>query len=128
MRTGKITVNGKNYLLCFSAKVILSCSDRYGNVDGIWKKLSSDSEAEVLKETFWLLSEMMDAGAAYAKLTGVNNPKPLTEEELLVLVDLSDLANLKAKIFETVSNGNERTVETETDVADAKNVDTTQQN
>ena len=128
MRTGKITVNEKEYLLCFSAKVILSCSNRYGNVDGIWKKLSSDSEAEVLTETFWLLSEMMDAGASYAKLTGIDNPKPLTEEELLVLVDLSDLANLKAKIFETVSNGTERTVETEADTADAKNVETTQQN
>lgn len=128
MRTGKITVNEKEYLLCFSAKVILSCSNRYGNVDGIWKKLSSDSEAEVLTETFWLLSEMMDAGASYAKLTGIDNPKPLTEEELLVLVDLSDLANLKAKIFETVSNGTERTVETEADTADAKNAETTQQN
>lgn len=128
MRTGKITVNEKEYLLCFSAKVILSCSNRYGNVDGIWKKLSSDSEAEVLTETFWLLSEMMDAGASYAKLTGIDNPKPLTEEELLVLVDLSDLANLKAKIFETVSNGTERTVETEADTADVKNVETTQQN
>lgn len=128
MRTGKITVNEKEYLLCFSAKVILSCSNRYGNVDGIWKKLSSDSEAEVLTETFWLLSEMMDAGASYAKLTGIDNPKPLTEEELLVLVDLSDLANMKAKIFETVSNGTERTVETEADTADAKNAETTQQN
>lgn len=127
MRTGKITVNGKEYLLCFSAKVILSCSNRYGNVDGIWKALSDESEAKVLKEIFWLLSEMMDAGAAYAKLTGVENPKPLTEEELLVLVDLSDFANLKAKIFETVSNGNERTVETETDGSNAKNVETTQQ-
>ena len=71
---------------------------------------------------------MMDAGASYAKLTGIDNPKPLTEEELLVLVDLSDLANLKAKIFETVSNGTERTVETEADTADAKNAETTQQN
>ena len=127
MRTGKITVNGNDYLLCFSAKVILSCSNRYGSVDGIWNALSSQSEAEVLKETFWLLSEMMDAGAAYAKITGVENPKPLTEEELLVLADLTDLANLKAKIFETVSNGNERTVETESK-DDAKNAETTQQN
>lgn len=128
MRTGKITVNNKDYLLCFSAKVILACSDRYGNVDGIWAALTSGTEAEVLKETFWLLSEMMDAGNAYAKLTGIDNPKPPTEGELLVLVDLADFANLKAKIFETVSNGNERTVETETDSTDAKNVETTQQN
>ena len=128
MRTGKITVNGKDYLLCFSAKVILSCSNRYGNVDGIWAALSDESEANMLKETFWLLSEMMNAGAAYAKLAGIDNPKPLTEEELLVLVDLADLANMKTKIFETVSNGNERTIETETDEDSAKNAEATQQN
>lgn len=113
MRTGKIEVNGREYLLCFSARVVRACAERYGSVDKIGDALSAGTEMEVMDECFWLLAEMMDAGSRYAKLEGMENPAPLSMDALYDTCSMEDIANMKARIFETVTNGNERMVETE---------------
>ena len=63
MRTGTIEVNQKRYLLCFSARVIRACTERYGTLEAIDKALKADKEAQVMDECFWLLSQMMQAGS-----------------------------------------------------------------
>lgn len=124
MRTGKIEINKKDYLLCFSARVIRACSQRYGSVDKIGDALTEGTEIEIMDECFWLLSTMMDAGARYAKLEGIENPTPLSFEDLYDLSDLLDLAMAKERIFETVAEGNKREVEVE---PEQKNAETAQQ-
>ena len=124
MRTGKITLNNKEYLLCFSARVVRDCSERYGSVEKIPDALTNGTEVEVLDECFWLLERMMNAGARYAKMEGLENPMPLSAEDLYDACDFIDISNMKASIFETVSNGNERKVETETE--EGKNTEATQ--
>lgn len=125
MRTGKIEINGKEYLLCFSTRVVRACSERYGSVGNIDKALTSGTEAEMMDESFWLLETMMDAGARYAKLNGIEAPPPLSYDDLYDLCGLDDLLGMKSKIFETVANGGEREIETEQE--NEKNVETTRQ-
>lgn len=125
MRTGKIDVNGKEYLLCFSARVIRDCSQRYGSVEKIGNALTEGTEVEIMDECFWLLATMMYAGARYAELEGIENPKPLSFDDLYDLSDLLDLAEAKERVFETVANGNKRNVEIE---PERKNAGATQPN
>ena len=44
MRTAKIKINKKEYLLCFSARVMRDCSERYGNAENIGKALTEGTE------------------------------------------------------------------------------------
>ena len=125
MRTGKIEVNGKEYLLCFSARVVRDCSERYGNVDKIPDALKDGTETEIMDECFWLMERMMDAGARYAKLEGTENPAPLSADVLYDVCDFADLAKMKTSIFETITNGNERAIDAEFE--NEKNREATQQ-
>ena len=115
MRTGTIEVNQKRYLLCFSARVIRACTERYGTLEAIDKALKADKEAQVMDECFWLLSQMMQAGSRYASLQGIDNPKPLQVDDLYDLCGVDDLMHLKASIFETIENGTQRNIEVETE-------------
>ncbi|MGN0134732.1 MAG: hypothetical protein ACI4AO_08390 [Anaerotignum sp.] len=125
MRTGKIEINGKEYLLCFSTRVVRACSERYGGVENIDKALMQGTEANMMDESFWLLATMMDAGARYAKLNGIETPPPLSYDDLYDLCDVDDLMGMKTKIFETVASGSEREIDTEPE--NEKNGDTTRQ-
>lgn len=124
MRTGKININNKEYLLCFSARVIRECSKRYGSVDKIGDALTKGTEIEKMDESFWLLATMMEAGARYAALEGLENPKPLTYDELYDASDLLDLSAANEHIFETLAEGNKRNVEVE---PERKNAEAAQQ-
>lgn len=126
MRTAKIEINGKEHLLCFSARVMRACSERYGSVENIGKALMEGTEAQTMDESVWLLSAMMDAGARYAKMEGIETPPPLSYDDLYDLCGIDDLLEMKTKIFETVANGSERKIETEAE--EGKNAETTRQN
>ncbi len=124
MRTGKIEINKKEYLLCFSARVIRECSKRYGSVDKIADALTEGTEIEKLDESFWLLAAMMEAGARYAALEGIENPKPLSYDDLYDASDLLDLSMAKDHIFKAIAEGNKRNVEVE---PERKNAEAAQQ-
>ena len=50
MRTAKIEINKKEYLLCFSARVMRDCSERYGNAElGAWAAQTVLSREEAKK-------------------------------------------------------------------------------
>lgn len=144
MRTAKIEIGGREYLLCFSARVVRAVTERYGGVEYIDSALSGrpqrgDAAPEAvdgqnpaaesafdavraLDEAVWLLSAMMDGGARYAKLNDLDNPPVLTADDLLDVLDLSDFSRLKSKIAETITNGERRNVE----ATPPKNAKTTQ--
>ena len=106
MRTAKIEIEGREYLLCFSARVVRAVTERYGGVEAIDGALSGS-------EAVWLLATMMDGGARYAKLNDIDNPPALTADELLDVLDISDFGRLKDKIAETITNGKSVNVEAE---------------
>ena len=113
MRTARITIDGAEHLLCFSARVVRACTERYGEMVGMDEALTSGSPVQAMDESVWMIATMMDAGARYAKLNGLDNPPPLTAEELLDVCDLGDLNQLTSKITETITNGKTPTVEAE---------------
>lgn len=121
MRTASIEIGGKAHLLCFSARVVRAVTERYGDVERIDTALSADDPLKALDEAVWLLSTMMDGGARYAKLNGLETAPPLTADELLDVMDLSDFGQLRTKITEAVVSGRETHVEADP----GKNAETT---
>ena len=128
MRTAKIDICGKEYLFCFSARVVRAVTERYGGMehldDALSGKAGTDADpnaAKALDEAVWLLATMMDGGARYAKHNGLDNPPALTAEDLLDVLEISDFARLREKIAETITNGKEPHVEADP----PKNAETT---
>lgn len=122
MRTARIEIEGREHLLCFSARVVRAVTERYGGVEAIDGALSGSEPVRALDEAVWLLATMMDGGARYAKLNDIDNPPALTADELLDVLDISDFGRLKDKIAETIINGKSVNVEAEP----PKNAKTTQ--
>ena len=121
MRTASIEICGKEHLLCFSARVVRACTERYGEVENIDSALSTDDPVKALDEAVWLLATMMDGGARYARLNEITNAPALTADELLDVLDIGDFAKMRDKIAETITNGKETHVEAEP----PKNAETT---
>lgn len=113
MRTARITIDGAEHLLCFSARVVRACTERYGDMGNMDDALGGGSPVQAMDEAVWLIAAMMDAGARYARLNGLDNPAPLTADQLLDVCDLGDFAQLYGKIQETITNGRAPTVEAE---------------
>lgn len=111
MRTAKMSVDGKDRLLCFSTRVIRDVVDRFGDVSKINDALNDEDKCKALDNAVWLLSRMMDAGGRYARLNGIENPEPLSYEDLYDSLDIGDFTRLRQKIQETIVNGNQRTVD-----------------
>lgn len=121
MRTASIEIGGKAHLLCFSARVVRAVTERYGGVEHIDTALSAGDPLKALDEAVWLLSTMMDGGARYAKINGLETAPPLTADELLDVMDLNDFSQLRTKITEAVVSGRETHVEADP----GKNAETT---
>lgn len=121
MRTASIEICGKEHLLCFSARVVRAVTERYGGMEHIDTALSTGDPLKALDEAVWLLATMMDGGARYAKMNGLETAPPLTADELLDVMDLNDFGQLRAKITEAVVSGRETHVEADP----GKNAETT---
>lgn len=113
MRTAKMSVAGQERLLCFSARVVRECTERYGGIEHLGEQLSGQDDEKNLSEAVWLLAQMLDAGDRYAKLTGQENPAAPTYEDLYDLLGMDDFSGLKDKIAETISVGGTAVVSAE---------------
>lgn len=113
MRTATITINGKEHLLCFSARVIRACTERYGDVSGLGDALDDPDKGKALDEAVWILAQMMDAGARYARLNGLENPDPLSYDAIYDTSDINDFFAIRKKVMDTVTQGRATHVEVE---------------
>lgn len=111
MRSAKLTLDGVEHLLCFSARTVRAVTERYGGIENMNDAFSSDDTVKALDESLWMLSAMMDAGDRYAKLNGIENPPPVSYEDMYDICGMDDLENLKGKVFETIANSKRTTVE-----------------
>ena len=121
MRTAKIDICGRKHLLCFSARVVGSVTERCSGAENIDEAMNAKGPIQELDEAVWLLSAMMDGGARYAKVNDIETAPPLTADELLDVLDIGDFAALREKIAETVTRGTARHVEADP----GKNAETT---
>ena len=107
MRTSTIELKGKEYILCLSLKGIANLSERYGDLEKASKALVKPDICDAII----ILAEMMNCGARYAKLNGMENPEPLSQEELEYGLDIEDFAPMMAKVGETARLSMEREVD-----------------
>lgn len=113
MRSGRISIDGKEHVLCFSVRVVRNCVERYGEMGGLYRALSDENQVRSLDESLWILSQMMEAGAKYAKENGIRNEAPLTEDQLYDSCDFNDLVGIRAAVMLTINNGRKTNVEVE---------------
>lgn len=110
MRTAKINIDGKSYLLCFSGRVIRNVSEQFGGMQEMYTALDDPDQVKRLDAAVWVLSQMIQAGDRYAGLNGMDNPGSLTFDQLYDLFDIQDFVGLYGKIKETITSGGARTV------------------
>lgn len=113
MKTTSIEINGKTYPLCFSLRVMRSCTERYRSIEKIDSAIASEDKLQNVYESVWIIAEMMKAGERYAKLNGLDAPEALSEDVLLDIFDVRDTALLVEKIQETILAGKAAEVEAE---------------
>lgn len=113
MRTTSIKIKEKEYLLCFSTRVMLTCEARNGSVDEELKLIYAEAEKGKMHETIWFLYELLKAGSKYAEVEGLENPPLMNYETFIDSIGIDDFDTLFSKVTEAVKSGNERKVETE---------------
>ena len=127
MKTGKVRIGNKEYVTCFSVRVMLNLREKYGDIE---KGLQGVAGVQNIEDAFWIVYELMKAGAQYAKLEGIENP-PLPEyDTCLDLVGVDDLPEITNSIVDTVKNGSKTVIKTEPSEEtkkNSKNAKTTQE-
>lgn len=124
MRTGKITVNGLDYITCLSTRVLVALEERGGDAD---KELARIMKSAKLSDLFWLLAQMIDAGNRYAKLEGLENPGTLSLDDLMDTMGPDDYDGMTLAMTETVRAGTTPTVEAKPGKGSQKNAETSRE-
>lgn len=123
MRTGKITVNGQEYITCLSTRVLVALEERGGDAD---KELARIMQGRKLGDLFWLLAQMIDAGDRYAKLEGIDNPGTLSLDALMDSMGPDDYEVMTGAMADTVKAGTTPTVEAKPAKGKGKNAEARQ--
>lgn len=123
MRTGKITVNGQDYITCLSTRVLVALEERGGDAD---KELARIMQGRKLGDLFWLLAQMIDAGDRYAKMEGLDNPGSLSLDALMDSMGPDDYEVMTGAMVDTVKAGTTPTVEAKPAKGKGKNAEARQ--
>ena len=110
MRTAKMSVDGREYLLCFSGRVIRNVTEKFGSLLAMYEAFGQEEQEKSLDAAVWVLSQMIQAGDRYAKLNGLENPGKLSFDDLYDLFDINDFTGIYSKIKETIRSGKQQTV------------------
>ena len=114
-RTAKINVSGMEYELLLTTRATKEIAKRYGGLDNLGEKLMKGENFEkALDEIIWLITLMANQPILIHNLRNPNEIKPLlTQEEMELLTNPTDLAHYKGAIMEALNKGIKRNVESE---------------
>ena len=118
MRVKHITINKKEYPICFSTRVLIALEERAGNADIELNRIFSERK---MTDVFWLLAQMLDAGYRYADIDGQVTPDPLTYDQLLDLIGVDEYSTMFSSLSSAIRDDSAPTVE----AAPAKNAEAT---
>lgn len=118
MRTAKAKIHGKEYLICFSTRVLMALEERDGDSSAGLEKIM---KTQKVSDVFWLLAQMIDAGDRYAKIEGIDNPGTISYDELVDTLGVDEYQDVFGAITEAVQKGTKPEVQTKP----AKNAKTT---
>lgn len=118
MRVGQININGTKYPACLSTRVIMNIKEKTGKdfEAGINEILNAGN----FEGLFWLMSQMLTAGARYNRLVGLEALEPPAEEDLLDLIGVDDYDKLTDTVLNAVVETSEPEVVLEDDGKNAK--------
>lgn len=122
MKESSINILGVSRPLCFSTRVMCACTERYGDLNGLFGVINGDNVGHKLNAITWLLAQMMDAGTRYKRLLGEESPAPVSQDDLLDLYSVNDLGELIQAVQNAMQSDQKRDVEAEP----PKNGETTQ--
>ena len=106
MRTSTIRINNRDYMLCMSNRVLTELEGRGKSLEAF---LTEDSKT--ITNVCWLLRRMSEAGRAYAKLAGLGDFEPISEDEILDASGSDDYEEYMRAILEAASG--ERKIDAE---------------
>ena len=98
----EITLNGKNYLLCFNLNVMEAIQAEYGTIDK-WSDLIADSDAKAIKFGF---TEMLNEGIDIKNEQEGTDEKPFTTKQVGRLLTELGFENVGKKINEAIAVSN----------------------
>lgn len=119
MRTAKAKIHDKEYIICFSTRVLMALEEREGDSSAGLEKIM---KTQKVSDVFWLLAQMIDAGDRYAKIEGIDNPGTISYDELVDTLGVDEYQDVFGAITEAVQKGTKPDVQTKP----AKNAKTTQ--
>lgn len=99
-------------LFCFSLRVLSDAASRFGGIDEIFTAVDG---ADGIANVAWLAAEMMDAGDRYAKRHNIDNPAPLSADDILDELEPREIMALRDIIYATINNDSEAEVKVQAD-------------
>lgn len=103
---------GEERFFCFSLRVLSDASAKFGGVDAIFSAMDGDKSVE---NVAWLAARMMDAGDRYAKRHGLDNPAPLTADDILDELSFNEILGLRDIVLSSVGHDSEAEVSVQAD-------------
>ena len=115
MRTAEITLEGVTYPLCFSLAVMDRFTQRYGSLEGSWKKIEELGQAGDLnaayEEYFWQLEQLLEGGRRRVELDGGTAPAlPDLHKDRNDRFTLGDMRYIQERIAVAIVQGSQREV------------------
>lgn len=111
----RVTINlaGAERHLALSNRVLIAIGEKFGGIEKLGDAVSGENATDALKNTCWLLAEMMEAGHKDCLKHGIEDAEPMSYDDILDECDFNDIASMKDKIFEAVHKTAEPSIETE---------------
>lgn len=100
MRTGKVTINDKEYLICMSTRVLMGLEEKGLTLEGVF----ADGSRQITN-VFTLLALMIDAGDRWARMNGQESPGTLSIDDLMDSTAIDQYADIVNSITATVASG-----------------------
>lgn len=103
---------GEKHYFCFSLRALNAASVKFGGINNVFEAIDGPNSAE---NVAFLAAALMDAGHRYALRNGLQDPEPLTADDLLDELSYAEIIKLKDIILSTVGNDSEAEVAVESE-------------
>lgn len=120
----EVEIAGEQYPMNFSMGAVKKLTNKYGSIkkfgktfEGVFGEDTEDESQDngelenALFEMVWVLSVLIEQGCKLRKTVTGEEIKPLTEDELLAVVDMNDMKRIFPKILEAIKGDSAREVE-----------------
>lgn len=124
-RLKEIEIAGKKFPINFSTKAAKAVDEKFGGIENMGEIFSTETVAGMMENLVWLLHLLIEQGIAYKQLIEGEEIQGYTQDELEILIGVSDIHRMKSDLLNAVGIGMKPEVEVETE---EKNEETTQVN